>query len=103
MAAASPRAKLLNLISNWNKVTFAMLTPLSASALSSLACPGCGKRMSHGYIAGKAAPLRWTQHDKTYTTFAGFKLRKKTSWFSAPNVEAMRCENCKIGVFRYDY
>ncbi len=59
--------------------------------------------MSHGYIAGKAVPLRWTEQEKTYTIFAGSKLRKKLSWFSAPNVEAMRCETCKIGVFRYDY
>lgn len=59
--------------------------------------------MGHGYITGKSVTLRWTEDEKTYTILAGSKLRKKMSWFVAPNNEGMRCHQCKIGVFRYDY
>ena len=41
--------------------------------------------------------------DKTKTIFAGEVLRKNIDWWSAPNLEAVRCQNCKIGIFRYDY
>jgi len=66
-------------------------------------CPKCGKEMSHGYIAGHWIRLRWTEKEKTKTIFAGKPLRKKLHGWNAPILEAVRCEDCKIGVFRYDY
>ncbi len=77
--------------------------PIDSEGLRKIKCPNCGQAMSHGYIAGKAAHLRWTEKEKTYTILAGSKLRRKLSWLGAPNVEATRCEECKIGLFRYDY
>lgn len=77
--------------------------PVSSHQLLQMTCPVCGKSMSHGYIAGHWVRLRWTLKEKTQTVFAGEKLRKAIYWWGAPNVEAMRCEECKIGVFRYDY
>jgi len=59
--------------------------------------------MSHGYITGQGTRLRWTEKEKTKTIFAGTKLRKTIDWWNAPNLEAVRCEECRIGVFRYDY
>jgi hypothetical protein len=59
--------------------------------------------MSHGYIAGHWVRLRWTDTDHTKTIFAGMPLRRNRSWLNAPSVEAVRCEVCKLGVFRYDY
>ena len=59
--------------------------------------------MSHGYIAGHWIRLRWTEKERTQTIFAGTKLRKKICGWGAPGVEAMRCQVCRIGVFRYDY
>jgi len=59
--------------------------------------------MSHGYIAGHWIRLRWTKTEKTKTIFAGKVLRKKIDWWNSPTLEAVRCEDCRIGVFRYDY
>jgi len=59
--------------------------------------------MTHGYIAGHWSRLRWTPREKTYTIFAGEKLRRQIDWTTAPTVEAVRCERCRIGVFRYGY
>lgn len=72
-------------------------------ALKQMRCPKCGNPMSYGYITGQGMGLRWTIKEKTKTIFAGKKLRKKIDWWNAPTVEAVRCEACKIGVFRYDY
>ena len=76
---------------------------MESALLKAIDCPGCGKLMSHGYIAGHWIRLRWTDKEKTLTIFAGKPLRKRITWLTAPTVEAMRCETCKIGVFRYDY
>ena len=59
--------------------------------------------MSHGYIAGHWVRLRWTDRDDTKTILAGTPLRRSRSWLNAPSLEAMRCEQCRLGVFRYDY
>jgi predicted RNA-binding Zn-ribbon protein involved in translation (DUF1610 family) len=77
--------------------------PATSDELKEYRCPKCGGPMAHGYIAGKAARLRWTEKEKTKTIFAGKTLRKKFDWWNAPTVEAVRCETCKVGIFRYDY
>ena len=59
--------------------------------------------MSHGYISGHSVRLRWTEKEKTRTIFAGTKMRRKIDWWAAPTLEAVRCQDCKVGVFRYDY
>ncbi len=76
---------------------------VSEEDFGKLLCPNCGKEMAHGYITGKGTGLRWSVNEKTKTIFAGTKLRKKTDWWNAPNLESLRCDRCKIGVFRYDY
>ncbi|MHC4453210.1 MAG: PF20097 family protein [Planctomycetota bacterium] len=68
-----------------------------------MTCPKCDKKMSHGYIAGHWIRLRWVDKPNTKTIFSGNVLRKNINWWTAPNLEAVRCEDCKIGVFRYDY
>ncbi len=65
-------------------------------------CPKCGEPMEHGYIAGHWFRLRWTKEPNTATIFAGKPLRKKINWWSAPVVEGVRCEKCKVGMFIYD-
>jgi len=77
--------------------------PTNSEELKQLKCPKCGKDMSHGYLTGQVARLRWTEKEKTQTIFAGKTLRKKIDWWHAPSLEAVRCQDCKIGVFRYDY
>lgn len=77
--------------------------PVSSADLGVMRCPRCGREMEHGYLAGHWARLRWTAAEKTYTILAGTTLRRQISWWSAPTLEAMRCEDCKIGLFRYDY
>jgi len=77
--------------------------PVSSDGLGELKCPRCGCVMCHGYVVGRLGRLRWAEREKTYTVFAGQPLRRTFSWWSAPTVEAMRCEVCKMGVFRYDY
>ncbi|MCK4917988.1 MAG: hypothetical protein KAJ14_12210 [Candidatus Omnitrophica bacterium] len=47
--------------------------------------------------------LWWSQKEKTKTLFKAKWLRKKIDWWNAPTLEAIRCEECKIGLFRYDY
>ena len=79
------------------------ISSVSSEELKKMKCPKCGEEMSHGYITGKGAGLRWTEKEKTKTLFAGSKLRKKIDWWNAPSLEAARCAECKIGVFRYDY
>ncbi len=59
--------------------------------------------MSHGYITGHWFRLRWNTNDKTKTVFAGTPLRKNIDWRNSPSIEALRCESCKLGIFRYDY
>jgi len=76
---------------------------ISSETLERIKCPVCGNPMSHGYIAGHWFRLRWTEKEKTRTIFAGTKLRRKIDWLSAPTLEAVRCENCMVGVFRYGY
>ncbi len=76
---------------------------MTSEELCEMTCPKCDKKMSHGYIAGHWIRLRWVDKPNTKTIFAGNVLRKKVNWCSAPNLEAVRCEDCKIGVFRYDY
>lgn len=80
-----------------------MSEPTTSEELKAMKCPRCGKPMSHGYLAGHWVRLRWTEREKTKTIFAGEVLRKKIDWWNAPTLEAVRCEDCKIGVFRYDY
>ena len=80
-----------------------MNNPVNSQDLKELSCPKCNKKMSHGYIAGHWVKLRWTKTEKTKTIFAGQKLRKTLDFLNSPTLEAVRCEDCKIGVFRYDY
>lgn len=77
--------------------------PVSSEMLGRIKCPICGNPMSHGYISGHWIRLRWTEKEKTCTIFAGTKMRKKIDFWAAPTLEAVRCKDCKIGVFRYDY
>ena len=79
-----------------------MSIPVKSDELKKIKCPKCGKEMSHGYIAGKGM-LWWTQQEKTKTLFRAKWLKKKVDWWNAPTLEAVRCEECKIGLFRYDY
>ncbi len=65
-------------------------------------CPKCGEPMEHGYITGHWFRLRWNTRPDTKTIFAGTPLRKKFVWMSAPSVEAVRCDKCKVGMFIYD-
>ena len=76
----------------------------STAELKQMACPSCGEPMNYGFIAGHWFNLRWVESNRTMTVFAGTSLRKKLNsiWYS-PTVEAVRCQRCKIGVFRYDY
>ncbi len=76
---------------------------MTSEELCEMTCPKCDKKMSHGYIAGHWIRLRWVDKPNTKTIFAGNALRKKINWLTAPDLEAVRCEDCKIGVFRYDY
>ncbi len=76
---------------------------MESKALKEIKCPSCCGSMTHGYIAGHWIRLRWTKMEKTYTIFAGDNMRRKITWSSAPTIEAVRCEECKIGIFRYDY
>lgn len=76
---------------------------MDSEILKGMKCPNCGESMSHGYIAGHMTRLRWTEQERTQTIFSGSTLRKKIYWWGAPTVEAMRCEHCKVGIFRYDY
>lgn len=80
-----------------------MSTTAASHELKQYKCPKCGEAMTHGYIAGNSTRLRWTDKEKTKTIFAGQPLRNKIDWWNAPTVEAVRCERCKIGIFRYDY
>ena len=78
--------------------------PTTSDELRKILCPKCARKMAHGFIAGHWFNLRWVKRNNTKTIFAGTKLRKKfDSIWSAPNIEAVRCPDCKIGVFRYDY
>ena len=77
--------------------------PTSSEELKAMKCPKCGNPMSHGYIAGHWVRLRWTEKEKTLTIFAGKPLRKEIDLLHSPTLEAVRCETCKIGVFRYGY
>ncbi len=65
-------------------------------------CPSCGKPMDHGYIAGHWIRLRWVKEAKTKTIFTGEPLSRKVDFWNAPVVEAVRCEDCKTGIFIYD-
>ena len=77
---------------------------VSTAELKQMACPNCGKPMDFGFIAGHWFKLRWVESNRAKTIFAGNKLRRKfDSIWCAPTVEAVRCQRCKIGVFRYDY
>jgi len=71
--------------------------------LQQFRCPRCGGPMSHGYIAGHWIRLRWTTREKTRTILAGSPLRSRRDWINAPTLEAVRCEQCRLGVFRYGY
>ena len=77
--------------------------PTSSEELEEMKCPKCGKEMSHGYIAGHWFRLRWTEKEKTKTIFASKPIRKKRDLWNTPTLEAVRCETCKIGVFRWGY
>ena len=79
------------------------MNTIDSNELQKIRCPRCNKKMSHGYIAGHWFRLRWTKTEKTKTTFAGKALRKKIDLWNSPTLEAVRCEDCKIGIFRYDY
>ena len=77
---------------------------VTTEELRKIPCPNCGGTMDHGFIAGHWFKLRWVETDRTRTVFAGTSLRKRyDSMWSTPTVEAVRCEQCKVGVFRYDY
>jgi len=76
--------------------------PLISEELKKIKCPNCGKEMRHGYIAGKGM-LWWTEKEKPKTSFSIKKLKKTFSWWSTPTIESMKCDECKIGVFRFDY
>lgn len=80
-----------------------MNDPTTSEDLKQMRCPKCGKEMSHGYLTGHVVRLRWTEKEKTKTAFAGTVLRKDIDLWNNPTLEAVRCEDCKIGVFRYDY
>jgi hypothetical protein len=71
-------------------------------SIEELKCPRCGGMLTHGYIAGHWFRLRWVDKPHTKTIFAGKPLRKKLDWWSAPMVEAARCDRCKVGIFVYD-
>jgi len=75
----------------------------TSGELQRLHCPRCGGVMMHGYSAGHWIRLRWTLRAKTRTVFAGTPLRRGRDWLNAPTLEAVRCEQCRIGVFRYGY
>ncbi|HPE69936.1 MAG TPA: PF20097 family protein [Thermotogota bacterium] len=77
---------------------------VDSEELQQMKCPRCGGLMDHGYIAGHWFKLRWVQTNHTKTVFAGSSLRKKLdSAWSSPTIEAVRCDKCKIGIFRFDY
>ena len=76
---------------------------MTSEELREIGCPNCDKKMSHGYLAGHWVRIRWVDRPDTKTVFAGETLRKKMDWWNSPNLEAVRCEDCKLGVFRYDY
>ena len=77
---------------------------MTSEELCEMTCPKCDKKMSHGYIAGHWIRLRWVDKPNTKTIFAGKAFSgKRLIGVTAPNLEAVRCEDCKIGVFRYDY
>jgi hypothetical protein len=77
-----------------------MPDPTPAPGLESLRCPSCGGEMHAGYIAGQAMPLRWTQRPNAKTVFEGEPLNAGSLTGSA-SLEAVRCERCRLGVFRY--
>ncbi len=78
--------------------------PVTTDELKEMPCPKCAQTMDYGFIAGHWFKLRWVETDHTKTVFAGAKLRKGLdNVWSAPTVEAVRCRQCKIGVFRFDY
>ena len=77
---------------------------VTTDELKQISCPQCGQSMSYGFIAGHGPKLRWVESNRTKTIFAGTELRKTSDGFwNAPTVEAVRCQQCKIGVFKYDY
>ncbi len=80
-----------------------MRDAISSDELKETRCPKCNGLMSHGYLAGHWIRLRWTEEEKTKTIFSGKALRKKIDLWNSPTLEAVRCEECKIGIFRYDY
>jgi len=75
---------------------------LISEELKKIKCPNCGKEMQHGYIAGKGM-LWWTEKERPKTLFSMKKLKKTSNLWSAPTIESMKCDECKIGVFRFDY
>jgi hypothetical protein len=66
------------------------------------ACPKCGKTMEVGFVASKAARLRWVCSPNTKTIFAGEQLTIPFSWWSAPSYEATRCADCGLVLMSYD-
>ncbi len=76
---------------------------MTSDELKALECPTCQQPMSHGYIAGHWFRLRWLDRPTSKTIFSGEVMRKKISWVNSPSLEAVRCQGCKLGVFRFDY
>jgi hypothetical protein len=76
--------------------------PITHEELATMRCPSCGGPLEQGFIAGHWTRLRWTLKASTKTIFAGTPLKKKRDWWNAPTLDSTRCDQCKLGLFRYD-
>ena len=75
---------------------------MSHDQIKDYKCPNCGGEMEQGYVAGHLTPLRWCLKEKTKTIFSGKRLQKKLDIWNAPTIAAVRCDQCKLGLFTYD-
>jgi hypothetical protein len=73
-------------------------------------CLKCGSDLKPGYVLGKHNRIRWSSTRDGMTIFHGVPLIKSgkkywsklRNWLYAPNIRAMRCEQCKLVFFKYD-
>jgi len=75
---------------------------MSHEQLQEFKCPKCGGPMQPGYVAGQWTRLRWCEKANTKTIFAGKPLKKERDLWNAPTLQAVRCTDCKLGIFVYD-
>lgn len=62
-------------------------------------CPICGNKMEKGYLNSHWWRIRWSIK-KIFWMWSGEPLGKRALW-RAPTLEAVRCKNCRIGIFNY--